>query len=100
MEYSLVNKQNTVTVQIKGKFTFSDHHCFKEIMEKTTHSECKEVIIDCSKIDFVDSAALGMFLIFKDFCEDGGMSLIIQSPAGQVEKMFHVSKFDSLFTIR
>ena len=48
----------------------------------------------------MDSAALGMLLIVNEEADKAGGAVVLQNPVGQVKKMFDVSKFNSIFTIR
>jgi len=89
----------TVEFLLSGKFTFSDHDSFRTIIEKIKDSNTKSVIIDFSGVDFIDSAALGMLLIAREEGDKYAVQISLRGAQGQIEKMFKVSKFDSLFTL-
>jgi len=99
MEYTESKSGDSCEVKMKGKFTFSDHEKFREIISIIKNGGVSGVSIDVSGIEFVDSAALGMLLIAREEAEKGGINLVLRNPNGQISKMFKVSKFDSLFNI-
>ena len=60
----------------------------------------KTLTLDVNGIEFIDSAALGMFLIAREEAEKRQIKIILKNPQGQLAQMFKVSKFDTLFTIQ
>ena len=87
-------------VSLIGDLTFTDHVTFRDILARLIQANRKTVTIDLSKLDFVDSAGLGMLLIAKEEVAKANRSLTLSHPKKQVERMFAVTKFDSLFTIQ
>ena len=87
-------------VSLAGQLTFPDHPSFRALSRKLLEGKGSSVVIDLSKLDFIDSAGLGMLLIVRDDAKTGGRSLVLRAPHGQVKKMFDVSKFETLFNIQ
>ena len=84
---------------ISGDLTFSDHGGFKELMAKLFGTKGSSIVIDLSKLDFIDSAGLGMLLLVRDEAGKASRKLILRGPQGQVKRMFDLTKFDTLFAI-
>ncbi len=99
MENIQQNESGRYTATLKGRFTFSDHEKFLEIVNNIKNGDTKTVTIDLSSIEFVDSAALGMLLLARDEAEKKQIKVELRGAQGQVAKMFKVSKFDTLFNI-
>jgi HptB-dependent secretion and biofilm anti anti-sigma factor len=87
------------TVSISGEFTFTDHPAFKAIASRLLERQGKPIVIDLAKLEFIDSAGLGMLLIVRDEADKAGRRLVLRGPCGQVKRMFEVTKFDTLFTV-
>ncbi len=87
-------------VSLSGKFTFTDHQNFRTLVTALSSGVITTMIIDLSNLEFVDSAALGMFLVAKEEAKKNNVALILQNPVGHVQKMFELSNFKSLFEIR
>jgi anti-anti-sigma factor len=86
-------------VSISAEFTFTDHATFKVIAARLLDGQDKAIVIDLAKLEFIDSAGLGMLLIVRDEADKARRSLVLRSPCGQVKRMFDVTKFDTLFTV-
>jgi HptB-dependent secretion and biofilm anti anti-sigma factor len=86
-------------VSISGEFTFTDHTAFKAIAGRLFEKQGKPIVIDLAKLEFIDSAGLGMLLIVRDEADKAGRRLILRGPCGQVKRMFEVTKFDTFFTV-
>ncbi len=100
MKFSTEKKGSFCRLVMGGKFTFADHDIFREIIGLIEDKEVTSVNMDLAAIEFVDSAALGMLLIARDKSEKNNVELVLSNPSGQIDKMFKVSKFDTLFTIK
>jgi anti-anti-sigma factor len=86
-------------VSISGEFTFTDHIAFKAVASRLFERQDKPIVIDLAKLEFIDSAGLGMLLIVRDEANKARRSLVLRNPCGQVKRMFDVTKFDTLFTV-
>ncbi len=86
-------------VSISGEFTFTDHATFKAIAARLLEGEDKPIVIDLAKLEFIDSAGLGMLLIVRDEADKARRSLVLRGPCGQVKRMFDVTKFDTHFNV-
>ncbi len=100
MEISINNQAPLFGVKFSGKFTFADNKEIRGMLANLQKDSHKTMEIDLSEVDFVDSAALGMFLLIKEEAEQKDISLIIKNPVKQVKKMFELSRFYDLFKIQ
>jgi anti-anti-sigma factor len=86
-------------VRISGEFTFTDHSAFKSMMSRLFNGRGSAVTIDLAKLEFIDSAGLGMLLLARDEAKKAERALVLRGPIGQVKRMFGVTKFDTLFAV-
>jgi anti-anti-sigma factor len=86
-------------ISVSGEFTFADHAPFKQMVSEIFAVKGKSVVIDLSKLDFIDSAGLGMLLLARDEAKKNDRELILKRPVGQVKRMFGVTKFNTLFNV-
>jgi anti-anti-sigma factor len=86
-------------VSISGEFTFTDHSTFKSMVDRLFSSSKNTFVIDLSKLEFIDSAGLGMLLIARDEANKDARRLVLRAPRGQVKRIFDVTEFGTLFTI-
>lgn len=99
MQYTQQIGDGVCTITMDGQFTFSDNMAFRAITEEIAKHSISQVNIDVSALEYVDSAALGMFLLLRDFAQKRHINLALTGPQGQVKKVFDVSRFDQLFKI-
>ena len=99
MEITKHLKQGIYDVTMRGKFTFTDHPEFREILQEMGGNDVRQIVFHMSNVEFVDSAALGMLLLAGDEAEKYQKNLVISGAAGQVKKMFNMARFDTLFTM-
>ena len=100
MNFTTQKQNDTLRVTMQGQFTFTDNPSFRGIMDELAKSEIRQVTLDFAGVDFIDSAGLGMLLLLRDLCQERQIQATLENPQGQVEKIFLISKFDQLFTIR
>jgi anti-anti-sigma factor len=84
---------------MSGEFTFTDHAPFKQMVTEIVAFMSKSIVIDLSRLEFIDSAGLGMLLLARDEAKKNDRELILRQPNGQVKRMFGVTKFNTLFTV-
>ena len=99
MDYTITHNSSTCCIAMSGQFTFTDNATFKHILGLLDEGEMKNLIVDFTQVDFIDSAGLGMLLLLRDECQARNVSISISSARGQVEKIFLISKFDQLFSM-
>ena len=90
---------NDATVAMSGDFTFTDHAAFLELMNRLFATARVPIVIDLAKVEFIDSAGLGMLLIARDEASKASRQLTLRGPQGQVKRMFAVTRFETLFAI-
>lgn len=100
MQYSTAIKDSVCEISMNGKFTFSDHQKCQEIYQLIRDNSIRQLVVNLEDLNFIDSAALGIFLILRDEVTKQTKQLTIVSPVDQVKKMFQLSRFYDLFTIQ
>jgi len=63
-----VNQENgRARLALKGRFDFTCHRGFKQAYEDAfAGGATKEVVVDMGEVEYLDSSALGMLLLFRD----------------------------------
>jgi len=90
--------EKTLTLKVSGKFDFSVHNDFR----KAYKDECINsgvYVVDLSSTDYLDSSALGMVLLLKEFSESQSSKVIIKNATSEVKEILNIASFDKLFAI-
>ncbi len=89
----------TLTIKIAGRFDFSTHQVFRVAYEDSDQTvEC--YVIDMSETTYLDSSALGMLLLLRDYAGGDAANIQIQNCNGDVRRILAISNFEQLFAIR
>lgn len=97
MHYKTIEGDKEKEIKIRGSFTFRDHDEFFEIISLIKGGTTKKVIFNLSECDFIDSAALGMFVIAHDEASSKNVRLSVKGAKGKVREIMYAARFDSLY---
>jgi anti-anti-sigma factor len=86
-------------VALSGEFTFTDHVSFKDLVTRLIEADLPQIVIDLTKLDFIDSAGLGMLLLVREAAGKASRKVVLRGPHGQVKRMFDITKFNMLFAV-
>lgn len=91
-------EQRSITIQIEERFDFSLHQSFRESYIQSENKPAK-FILDLSKTTYMDSSALGMILLLKDYAESISAEILIYKPSDTVSKILQIAQFHRLLNI-
>ncbi|PKR56107.1 anti-anti-sigma factor [Thalassospira marina] len=97
VNYKTQQNDTTITTEMTGRFTFSDHAVFRKLIDELSAQSSATQVFDLSGIEFIDSAGLGMLLLARDEGEKNRATVILRGAKGQVKRMLEVARFDTLF---
>ncbi len=92
-----VNDQ-TIQITVGERFDYSTHKEFRNAYINVKEGGIT-YRVNLSKASHMDSSALGMILLLKEYAEKSGGTLILQRPSETVMKILKIANFDKLLTI-
>lgn len=115
MEEGSIPEQLTLTVSLRGTREVRENHqlfrltglldafsepTFRKVLGKCIEDGPKNIILDLSKIDFVDSSGLGALvqLVKKAQTEEGTLQIVTNPRVTQTVKLVRLEQFLSLQT--
>ena len=98
IEATLSDDTKTLVIRIDGRFDFSTHQAFRDAYEHGEHG-AQSYLIDMSDTVYLDSSALGMLLLLRDYAggEDADVKIVNCNP--DVRRILTISNFEQLFRI-
>lgn len=96
---SLTNEGHAVTIYIDGRFDASSLEEFRKSYENIDSHKIKQYIVDLEKTIHLDSSALGMLLVLRDYAGGDNSDIVVSNCSPEVKKIFAISSFERLFTI-
>ena len=98
IDKQISNDGKTITIEIEERFDFSLHQSFRESYVGS-EKPVNKFILDLSKTTYMDSSALGMILLLKDFAENISAEVVIAKPSETVYKILQIAQFHRLLSI-
>jgi len=89
----------TLTIRIEGRFDFSTHQAFRNAYEHENR-EVQDFVVDLSDTTYLDSSALGMLLLLRDFAGGDASRIELQNCNNDVRRILTISNFGQLFSIK
>jgi len=87
-------------VELMDSLTSADLTSFRDFLSEMKKTKCKETVLDLSKLNWIDSAGLGMLILAKETAEKADIQLSLRSPRGHVKSLLELGRFDKLFAIQ
>ena len=98
IKVTAINK--TATIYLSGQFSFGAHREFKAAyMNQLSESKIANIVINLSEVEYLDSSALGMLLVLRDYVTAANKILILSRPSPIAVRTFDIASFDKIFTI-
>ena len=85
-------------IRVEGRFDFRMNQDFRKCYE-ALGGATKRITIDLSKVESIDSSALGMLLMMRDKVAGDGKNIRLTNANPTVKRVLTIAKFDALFTI-
>jgi len=99
MKADLSIEDKKATIALNGDFTFDAHRDFKDATIKALEDdELKEIEIDFANVDYMDSAALGMLLLFNE--RASGRRISLANCKASVAAVLDIANFGKIFNIQ
>jgi len=59
-----------------------------------------EIVVNLSKVDFLDSAGLGLLISFLKLMKKRGGKVVLEHPKLGVQKLLEMTRMDELFDVK
>lgn len=87
-----------LTISIPSRFEFKEHRSFRNAYKSDSSSPTRYVV-DFSATDYMDSAALGMLLLLRDYAGGESSAVRLTNATEYVKKVLELANFQRLFTL-
>lgn len=97
LEVNVVEESGQTKLELTGWLDSVTIGRFRTAMHKLTQRELQNVVIDCARLDYIDSLSLGGMLYWRDRLKAGGKVLSFVNCRGDVLNAFRLAGFHKLF---
>ncbi|MFZ2288732.1 MAG: STAS domain-containing protein [Halopseudomonas yangmingensis] len=95
---SLSDDGKTLSIAVSGRFDFAAHQEFRDAYERAALKPSRYVV-DLHEAAYIDSSALGMLLLLRDYAGGDSADIRIVRCNPDVRKVLGISNFGQLFVI-
>ncbi|MDX9943367.1 MAG: STAS domain-containing protein [Azonexus sp.] len=100
MHTNVKQEAGMATIELVGRFDFNTHRDFRTAYEPLIADlACKAITVDFSRVDYLDSSALGMLLMLRDKMGGAGKEVVLSGVQGNVKQVLEIANFSKLFRI-
>lgn len=101
MQITVDTVGNTTTIHLDGRFNFDSHREFRGAYDpQLGNSAVSNLEIDLSKVEYLDSSALGMLLMLRERAQASNKKLVLRKPSASVAQILDIANFSRLFEIK
>ena len=93
------NDGMTVQINVNGRFDHKLSQQFRNAYRQIPDQDGITFHVDLRNTSYIDSSALGMMLLLREYAKCKGGSVVIDSPSDQIDKILKVANFEQLFII-
>ncbi len=92
-------KDNFWVVEPEGEIDIYTSPEFNEKLSKALNSKKADIMIDGSKLDYLDSTGLGTLIGIFKLLKENGNKVHIKNIKPNIKKLFYITELDKVFVI-
>ena len=100
MTTTIQNNGNQLIAWFVGRLVTAAAIPAAEAVKPLLEAEGKEIILDCSKLEYISSSGLRIFLSIRKEAAAHGSKVIVRSISADIRQVFVMTGFISLFEIQ
>ncbi len=98
IQTTLSKDGGTLTLHVSGRFDFKLHSEFRRAYEAIQPRPLR-FVIDLTNAEYLDSSALGMLLLLKQFAGGEAGAVVLTNVKPELAKILNVANFGKLFMV-
>ncbi|MDD5300376.1 MAG: STAS domain-containing protein [Gallionella sp.] len=101
MAINVQTRGHSARVAVSGRFDFQVHRDFKDAYTPLLdNAAVSEIEVEMSKVDYMDSAALGMLLLLSECAHVANKPVVLANASGTVSRVLKIANFSKIFNIK
>jgi len=100
MDFKIINENDVYTGILNGRLDTAAAVDFNTQIQPLIENADKQIVLDCSNLDYISSSGLRAFLTIRKAAGANGGKVTIKNINGEIEKVFKMTGFYNLFEIK
>lgn len=94
MRYGRKDDRHFARLVLTGRFTSQDADIMRRLIAEVKSGPPRHILIDLTEVEFIDSAGIGMLLVFNGEASSAGaaLALLAPTPGGQARKVLDLTR--------
>jgi anti-anti-sigma factor len=101
MQVSVSLNKDAAVVRLVGSFDCKTHRQFLDATKPVlANADVKELLLDLTDVERLDSSALGLMLVTRDEAKRKGKTVSLKGAKGVTKRAIDMAHFELLFTFK
>jgi len=93
-----IESDNSIVITVNGNFTFPVYQTFFDVYSKYKGTR-KQVEMDFSAVDYMDSAGIGMLLKMREEIGTGAGTIRLKGCNANLKKLMRITRLEDMFEV-
>ena len=98
-DLNLIDEEGHYLIELIGDLDIYNNKKFKEKLADIYEDLDKDIVVDCSKLEYIDSTGLGSFISLLKLTRDEEKVITVKNLKKNIKKVFKITDLDKLFNI-
>ena len=98
-DLNLIDEGDHYLIELIGDLDIYNNKKFKEKIADIYEDLDKDIVVDCSKLEYIDSTGLGSFISLLKLTRDEEKEITVKNLKKNIKKVFKITDLDKLFNI-
>jgi len=99
VQIDIINENDITTLKIDGDVDASSSIQLDESMSASMEGVNRKILVDCSSLNYISSAGLGVFMSYLEDIDSKNIRLALFGLSEKVHNVFEILGLDQLLTI-
>lgn len=98
-DLNLIDQGNHYLIELIGDLDIYNNKKFKEKLADIYEELDKDLVVDCSRLEYIDSTGLGSFISLLKLTRDEEKDITVKNLKKNIKKVFKITDLDKLFNL-
>lgn len=98
-DLNLIDQGDHYLIELIGDLDIYNNKKFKEKLADIYEDLDKDLVVDCSRLEYIDSTGLGSFISLLKLTRDEEKDITVKNLKKNIKKVFKITDLDKLFNL-
>ena len=98
-DLNLIDQGDHYLIELIGDLDIYNNKKFKEKLADIYEELDKDLVVDCSRLEYIDSTGLGSFISLLKLTRDEEKEITVKNLKKTIKKVFKITDLDKLFNL-